>query len=234
MSRLSVNLLFKMLEIKTLEPFGRGNHRKVYRHPESQDLCVKVMSQDWRETAQRVRAPWYVKLLRPKWYFHENLAECRFAKGVEKRLGELAWNFMPRCHGFVETDLGEALVVDLILDHDGRISMSLSDYLWEFGMTEECEKALEDFWKGLKKYMIFARGRPDNVSVRQNEDGSLQIIAIDGFGVSQLIPLGRWISSEGQKRLEKWRKKQKRAIAEALELKKSGKRLFESKGKVIR
>lgn len=214
-----------MIELKKLEPFGRGSHRAVYRHPDSSDLCIKVMTEDWRDAWKRRRAPWYVKLLRPKWYFHENLSEHRFAQQTEKRVGKEAWEFLPRCHGFVETDLGDGLVVGLVQDHDGRISMSLADYLWEFGMTEECGKAIEYYWAGLKRNLIFARGRPDNVSVRQNKDGSLTIIAIDAFGLSQLIPLGRWIPSEGRKRLEEWRQKQERAIERALELRKTGKRL---------
>ncbi|MGC6567089.1 MAG: YrbL family protein [Akkermansiaceae bacterium] len=214
-----------MIELKNLEPFGRGSHRAVYEHPDSPELCIKVMTENWREAGKRQRAPWYVKFLRPKWYFHENLSEHHFAHLVEQRVGEPAWKYLARCHGFVETDLGKGLVVSLVRDHDGRVSMSLADYLLEFGMTGECEKALDYYWEGLNKYLIFARGRPDNVAVQQHEDGSLQIIAIDAFGLSQWIPLAEWIPSEGRKRLGYWREKQERAIAKALELRKSGKHL---------
>ena len=215
----------KTLELGNADPFGRGTHRACYRHPGDQDLCVKVMIEDWREADRRKRAHWLVRLCRPKWYFHENLLEFRFYHRVEKRVGEAAREFMPKCYEMVMTDHGEGMVVDLICDHDGRVSQTLADYLFHQGLTRECEEALDYFWEGLEKYRIFNRGRPDNVVVRQKADGGIALVAIDGFGLSQLVPIAEWISSRAKARLERWREKQKRAISRAIELRAAGKRL---------
>ncbi len=213
------------IELGDVEPFGRGTHRACYHHPDSADLCVKVMIEDWREAGRRKRAHWLVRLCRPKWYFHENLSEFRFYHRIEKRVGEAAREFMPKCYELVMTDHGEGMVVDLICDHDGKVSQTLAGYLFRHGLTRECEEALDYFWAGLEKYRIFSRGRPDNVVVRQKAEGGIALVAIDGFGLSQLIPIAGWIPSRAKARLERWRDKQKRAIAKAIELRRSGRRL---------
>jgi hypothetical protein len=109
----------KFLKLGNREPFARGSHRACFRHPESEDPCVKVMIEDWRVADRRLRAPWFVRTFRRKWYFHENLFEERYYRKLEQRIGEVARDFLPRCYGEVMTDQGEALVVDLIRDHDG-------------------------------------------------------------------------------------------------------------------
>lgn len=217
----------KTINLGDTAPFGRGTHRECYRHPESPELCIKVMTEDWKKCLRRTRAHWLVRLCRPKWYFHENLAEFRFYQQVERRVGEAAREFIPKSHEIVMTDHGEGLVVDFISDFDGQVSQTLVDYLWNYGLTAECEEALNYFWVGLEKLRIFTRGRPDNVVVQKQADGGIKIIAIDGFGLSQLIPIAAWSSKHAKARLKKWQDKQQQMISKALELRKSGRRLHQ-------
>jgi hypothetical protein len=116
-------------------------------------------------------------------------------------------------------------VVDLITDHDGAISLTLRGYLWRNGLTRACADALERLWCGLERHRIFAHGRPDNVVVRSRADGSCQCFAIDGFGLPQVIPLARWISSQRRKRFRRLRAKQWRAIDQLLRHRARGKRV---------
>ena len=211
-----------MIGLRGEKPFGRGSHREVYRHPEKLDRCLKVMIEDWRECDRRKRAGFLSRTFRTKWYFHESYAELRFSNDLRKRLGEKAWGYVAQSHEMVETDLGEALEVDLVRDADGGISQSLKGYLVAYGMTAECEAAIEHFWEGGERYGIFVQGRPDNVSVRMREDGSCELVAIDGFGLPQLVPLARWSKSARRRFFKKRRRKQDGAIRSLLALREAG------------
>jgi hypothetical protein len=211
-----------MIELGEQQPFGQGRHRAVYYHPDRKDRCLKVMTEDWRNADRRQRAHWFVRLYRPKWYFHENLRELRFSEDLRRRVGEAGWQFIPQSHGLVETDLGEGLEVDLICDHDGKGSLALSEYLWENGMTDAVRKAIDELWEGMEKNRIFAHGRPDNVSVIQNADGSCRCVAIDGFGLPQVLPLAKWIAAKRRKQFRKVKVKQELAIGRILEERSSG------------
>lgn len=218
-----------MLSLQGETPFAKGGHRACYRHPGDPTRCVKVMMDNWRTTARRMKAPWIVRKLRPKWYFHDNLYEFRFLRREEQRLREVAGEFIPRAYEILETDVGEGLIVDLIKDEDGSVSMTLSEYLWQNGMTDTCEAALEKMWEGLVRYGIFVQGRPDNLVVEQRGDGSCRCVAIDGFGFPQLIPLSRWWKREARRKLSRRKEKQRRSIEEILNKRKDGEKVSEKR-----
>jgi len=211
-----------MLILGKSEPFARGSHRACYYHPVRKDCCVKVMSYDWRTSNRLARTHWLAKLYRPKWYFHENLKEYHFSQKLKKRIGDKGREYVPQVHEVLETDRGDGMIVDLITDHDGSLALTLSEYLWEFGLTESCQDALDRMWEGVEKYRIFVQGRPDNLVVRQNVDGSCHCYAIDGFGLAQLIPLAKWIPSITRKRFRQRKAKQQRSIQKLLEQRAAG------------
>lgn len=211
-----------MIELKGQSPFGRGSHRAVYQHPGKKERCLKVMTEDWRKCKRRERAGWLSRTCRSKRYFHENLNELHFSESQRKRLGEIGADYFAQSYGFVETDLGEALEVDLITDHDGKISVSLKEYLLKSGMTTECEEAIEFFWDGVMKHGIFLQGRPDNVSTKRLSDGSCRILAIDGFGLPQLLPMAKWFGYARQRFLRKRRAKQDAVIKKILKARETG------------
>jgi len=221
-----------MIQLKEQKPFGRGSHREVYRHPQREDRCLKLMVEDWRVCHRRKRAPLVSRLFRSQRYFHESLAELHFSEKLGRRVDDLAWGYVTKSYGMVETDNGEALEVDLVRDFDGEISLSLKAYLLEFGLTPECEAAISHFWEGVGNYKIFLQGRPDNVAVKKGEDGSLTLIAIDGFGLPQLIPLAKWFGFARRRFLKKRKRRQAYHIGKILELKKSGEAV-EGKGIIL-
>jgi len=211
-----------MIELKELSPFGRGSHRAVYRHPDKADRCLKVMTEDWRDSGRWRRAPWFSRAFRGKRHFQENHRELHFSETQRKRVREKGGECFARSHGFVATDLGEALEVELVVDHDGEVSLSLKEYLLKFGMTPECEKAIEEFWDEVENYGIFLQGRPDNVSLRRLADGSCQLVGIDGFGLAQLVPVAKWLASARQRFRQKRQGKQEAEVREILEARERG------------
>ena len=216
-----------MLNLEEETPFAKGGHRACYRHPNDSGKCIKVMTEDWRMADRRLRAHWIVRMCRPKWYFHENLAEYRILKSQEKRVGEVAWDYVPRAYEVISTDVGDGLVVDLIQDHDGGISMTLTEYLWKNGLTKECQAALDTMWEGVERFRIFVQGRPDNLVVQQKLDGTCQCIAIDGFGFPQLIPLTKWCKKEARRKIARRKMRQQEAIEKFLEKRKEGVKVSE-------
>ncbi len=211
-----------MIILENQKPIGRGSHREVYVHPDKPDRCLKVMIEDWKKSGRRQRATWLSRTFRSKRTFHENLSEFHFSKTQHRRVGDLAGNYFALSYDMVETDQGEALEVQLIQDYDGQISLSMKAYLLKFGLTEELKEAIEYFWDGVMKYGIFLQGRPDNVSIRQLKNKKCQLIAIDGFGLPQVVPFAKWLKSSRLKFLSKRRTKQDKAIRRILEAKKAG------------
>lgn len=180
------------------------------------------MIEDWRVSKRRKRASLLSRTFRPKRYFQENLGEMHFSEIERKRIGEKAGEFFAQSYGFVETDMGHALEADLIMDHDGKISLSLESYLLKYGMTPECDEAIERFWDGIVRYGVFLQGRPDNVMIRRLADGSCHILGVDGFGLPQLVPMARWFSYARQRFLRKRRMKQDGMIKKILEAREAG------------
>ena len=211
-----------MIELKDQSPFGRGRHRSVYHHPDKEDRCLKVMSEDWHECERWQKASWISRTFRPHRYFHENKREFHFSENQQKQVNEHGGEYFARSHRFVATDLGDALEVELIIDHDGKISLSLKEYLLKFGMTPECQKAIKEFWEVVEKYGIFLQGRPDNVSLRRYADGSCQVVGIDGFGLAQLFPIAKWLASARQSFRKKREKRQQAEIKKILHAHETG------------
>ena len=110
----------------------------------------------------------------------------------------------------------------LITDFDGKVSLSLKEYVWQHGLTPECEAALEEFWQQLDKHWVFVEARPDNLSVRVKADGRCQIFAIDGYAFGQLIPLAKWFRREQKRVFRKRRRKQDCVLNEILGKRESG------------
>lgn len=218
-----------VIKLSDKSAFAHGNHREVYRHPEREDRCLKLMTEDWRECDRWRRANAVAKVVRPRWYYHENEGELHFSTSLKRRVGEAAWGFVARAHGEVESDLGPVLEVELVRDHDGRISKTLKEYVWRNGLTLKCEEALEKFWQQLDEHWVFVEARPDNLAIQVKEDGSCQVIAIDGYAFGQLIPLAKWFRKEQKRVLKKRRRKQDRAVQDILARREAGEEL-ESQG----
>ncbi|MBK1833679.1 hypothetical protein JIN78_06350, partial [Roseibacillus ishigakijimensis] len=74
------------------------------------------------------------------------------------------------------------LVVDLVRDHDGLISRSLFDYLWETGDPAPFQPALTEFAEFWKTHTIPNRKLAlFNLAAQEYEPGKYRLQLIDGF-----------------------------------------------------
>jgi len=120
-----------MLYIDRTTLIGRGRHRECYKHPEDQNLCIKITVKD---------SPLEIK------------REKKYYRHLQKR--GISWDMIPRYYGDAETNLGLGSVFDLISDHDLTVSKSLEYYLSSEEQTEKCYESLSESLHLLKKYLL--------------------------------------------------------------------------------
>lgn len=162
-----------MIELAQDFFIGRGRTRECYRDPRDPSRCIKVdyIDRGCRQTAKE--AGYYQKLRRLK--------------------PGLVYDFIPQFHGMVETSRGPGGVFDLVRDCDGQISRTLGEYLRDGTVARErdtWQQALDRFLARLWETGVILRDlNPGNLSARRREDGSIQLVAIDGIGHRHFIPL---------------------------------------------
>ena len=186
------------LQLKMVKPFAQGGNRLCFVHPQNRERCIKVRRPDFTLADCR-RKKGFPKNLRPLAYFDDNRKEYRVIQQLQRSVGPSIFDHVYRCFGFVDTDLGPGLETELIRDADGLISLSLKQFLWEFGYTEPCRQAIEQltaFWQGEK---VPSRDLlTHNIVVQMGRQGAIsRLVAIDGLGSPTLVPF-RWLPQKIQ------------------------------------
>ncbi len=169
--------------------FTRGGNRLCFIDPRDSNRCIKVQRPD-RLPALKRREKGFPKNLKPLDRFDDNRQEFRVYQHIERAIGQRAYDFIPRLYGWVATNFGDGLCFDLVRDADGRISVTLKQYLWEHGLDGPIEQVLAQFSAGWE-----ALGMPSrnlllhNLLVQCSGEGARRIVVIDGLGWPDLLPL---------------------------------------------
>jgi len=172
-----------MIRLKNDQPFARGNKRACYFHPLQPDRCVKVLLPDQQPAMLRKQVSVW-RRLRPKSAFDENIQECRQLERLARKLGPECFRHLPVVDGIVDTDLGPGLVVELIRDADGSISLSGKEFTIKHGILPESWKAMEELLEFLMAHTIPIRDPfAHNLSFQRRSDGTIRAVVI-----------GRWSS----------------------------------------
>ncbi|MFY0655778.1 MAG: hypothetical protein JXR12_03260 [Neptunomonas phycophila] len=177
------------LQLSTLNPFAQGGNRLCFIHPDVPEKCIKVRRPDFTlEDCRRKKG--FPKNLRPLSSFDDNLEEFKVVSHLYKIKGEGVYKHIYRCFGFVDTDLGAGLETELVRDDDGKISLSLKQYIWECGYSPECEKSINELINFWKDNLIPSRDLlTHNVLVQQADNGVIKrLVVIDGLGSPSVVP----------------------------------------------
>lgn len=192
----------EVLGLRGHEPFGVGGRRECYVHPLDPDKCVKVLRKDDRRTVRIAKKGGLV----PVWLrrqYDNNADEERSLMQLQRRLGDEMRKHFPACYGFVETDRGRGLVLDLVRDHDGPISRSIRELISSGVDLDELRPAFDEFGAFLLEHVVQTRNLHDhNMAARKNGDGSWRLVLIDGVGDPAWLPVTRWVRSFGIRRVE--------------------------------
>jgi hypothetical protein len=195
-----------IVELSEQEPFGVGGRRICYVDPRDASRCIKVLRNDEKRTV-RIRPGLIPNRFRRE--YNNNAHEQHELGKLFRRLGDDASECLPSCYGVINTDLGPGLVLDLIRDHDGKISRSLRELVSTGHQPSEFRQAFELFSDFMIRHAVLSRAILDhNLATQHRADGSWHLYLIDGLGDPAWLPFARFSRRLAQakiiRRLEKF------------------------------
>ena len=198
-------------------PFARGGGRECYFHPTRPDRCLKVLRPERPAQLIRAEAPW-LKRLRPLRHYDQNARDLREFTALFRRFGKSALAHCPDMDGMVPTDKGPGLCMELIRDTDGRVSLSLKEWILENGASPALHAALDTMIDFHVRRCIHIRDPfPHNVVVQRLPGGALRTLFIDGLGHATLLPLLDLRGPLARRRIRKKANRLRLAVARLVE-----------------
>lgn len=192
------------LQLRDAKPFGVGGRRLCYVHPQESDKCIKVLRQDEKRTVRitsKKRLPFTRYFQRE---YDNNAHEKHTLDRLAARIGDQLGTHLPRCYGYVETDMGRGLVLDLVRDHDGGISRSLRELISIGYDLDQFRLAFDELRAFFLKHNILTRAVLDhNIAAQHRSDGTWRLVMIDGLGDPAWLPLAQWIRPLGRAKIRR-------------------------------
>lgn len=168
---------------------AKGSHRAIYRHPENDEKCLKVVIKGSLEQRRKNNKKWY-KRLRKLSTFDETYKDLQAYQKLGADKEKL--KHIPRFYGMVETSFGSAMFLDLIINEDGTPARSLASHLESGEDRGKLREALVELGKYLIDHAIAVRDFSiHDVMARESLDGEIKLFIVDGLGGSEFIPLSK-------------------------------------------
>lgn len=214
------------VELDGVDPFATGGCRVCYRDPRDPTRCLKIMLPDGGEAGERQRRRGWMVWTHRTDYYEENSREWREYRKLAARLAPAWPEHLVACHGFVGTDRGQGLVADLVVDADGSPALNAAQYVRQHGIDARCRRALRDLRRFLMRRLVLLRDtKASNVVLREQPDGGLLAVLVDGLGNSEYIPVSEWIPGLARRKIRrKWRALLRRIRSEARSRRRRGDR----------
>lgn len=176
-----------MIELDDTHFIGKGACRACYRHPADPSRCIKIDAcPPMGPTTKEAR-------------YYEVLARLR---------PELDYSYIPRFHGFVETSRGRGGVFDLITDEGTGALSKLFVHCIEEGLVSADDPrwiaAHRTFLDKIFSDCTIVRDlHVRNFCARAMRDGSVQLVAIDGIGHRDFIPVCNYWNWAARRKLRR-------------------------------
>lgn len=172
-----------MLTLRDELFLGEGTKRKCYAHPDDPTLCIKITSErGLRSVNREIR---YLNMLRRR----------------GKPLTQIA-DFI----GKIQTNIGDGEVYQLVRDFDGQVSRSLRHYLSteDDVLIARMVAAIVELREYLfQSSILFSDLTVDNLLVRNERDGGVKLIVVDGVGDNNQIQILEYFKYFGEKHCRK-------------------------------
>ncbi len=206
-----------MIELLLEKPFAIGGKRECYVNPQDADICIKIHRDDALPSSLREQAPWWRSFRKGEKAFDESFSDWKVLKELSSSNDPIIWQHLPRLHGWVETDRGRGLAIELLRDDDGLISLTLLDWIWKNGTSEKLDLAINAFCLFWESQEIPSRSLGLHNIIAQEKNGDIRLVLIDGFGSTQLLPIAKWCSRYARRRSRSKTARLRRDIDELLE-----------------
>lgn len=148
--------------IALTEKIAEGGSRECWLHPHSDRLCVKVPKPHQRRD--------------------QNKLDWHYAQSLKRR--KILGPHLPNVYGYVMTNRGKGLLMDLVVDHDGKPSLTFfqavrSGLFTKAQITEIIDTAFA--WLNEQNVIVADYGY-DNMLLQKHADGTYTLVFIDGLG----------------------------------------------------
>ncbi len=185
------------------DAFSRGGNRLCFVHPGDSNRCIKVLRSDRLPAIKRSEKS-FPKNLKSLDAFDDNAQEMVVYEKIQKCIGESAFELIPRCYGYLDTNLGAGLCSDMIRDDDGQIAITLKQYLWQYGKTAEILLCIEQFGQRWQELGMPSRNLLlHNIVIQCRNGVPDRLYVIDGLGWSDLFPIGYLLPSQARRKAGK-------------------------------
>ncbi|MDN3493430.1 YrbL family protein [Winogradskyella bathintestinalis] len=178
-----------MLQIKDKNYISEGLARKVYFHPDNNDLCVKIG--------------------KPEIDTHHLYKEINYLEKIKsKDRSKFAYPFFAEYLGEIETNLGTGFIYELVKDElSQNISLTLRHYL-EMNKSSISDTQIEEGLQRLKEQMISHKIfvgdlRARNICVKLLKNNAIELVVIDGIGHRDFFPFADWFHYFAKKKVER-------------------------------
>lgn len=155
-----------MIELFELSLVGKGGERNVYIYPNDSSKIIKVLKKNAKHNNQ-------------------NLLEYKYMKYLESK--KLDISHLTKCYGFVNTNLGEGLVFDRVMDYDNTPSKSfrfmVAHKLIEEGLQLKLLEELKNYLEDNK--ILFVDNSMTNIFYQKTSEDNGRLIIVDGLGAKR-------------------------------------------------
>jgi len=178
-----------MLEIREQDYISEGQARKVYQHPQENELCIKIGKPEIEENHLYKEIKYYKKIR-------------------HKNTGKFGYQFYSQFLGEIKTNLGTGFIYQLVKDETtNEISLTLRHYL-EMDTSPVSDSAIQKGLLRLKEEMIKHKVfvgdlRARNICVKRLKNGGIELVVIDGLGHRDFFPFADWFTYFAKKKVNR-------------------------------
>ncbi|WP_026803842.1 YrbL family protein [Aliarcobacter lanthieri] len=127
-----------------------------------------------------------LKIIRKNINKNPNLAEFKYFEYL--KINSISQEYIAKCYGFINTNLGKALCFERILNYDNSISISLRDMILTKKFSQVFE---EELIQNLRNYIfknniLFLDIASTNVLCQEYKKNKFRLMIVDGLGVNRL------------------------------------------------
>lgn len=155
-----------MLVLKEEDLLAKGGERLCFVHPQDATKVIKIV---------------YTHGV------HNNQNELEFNYYAILKKRKVDFSHLVQCYDYIQTNKGNGLVFDRVLDYDGQASKSFRYYLAnKLIPIDEQKKLLEEFRIYLEKNLIlFVDTSLTNIFAQKISNNKFKIVIVDGLGAKR-------------------------------------------------